>query len=66
MERTFPVEPTPGEDGWIVARCPTLRGCVSQGRTREEAIENIREAIALCLEAGEVPSGEVIEVTVAA
>ena len=35
----------PGEDGWWVAECPSLPGCVSQGRTREEAIENIKEAI---------------------
>ena len=35
----------PGEDGFWVAECPTLPGCVSQGETREEAIQNIREAI---------------------
>jgi len=35
----------PGEDGWWVAECPSLPGCISQGRTREEAIESIREAI---------------------
>ena len=33
------------EDGWEVASCPTLPGCHSQGRTREEAVANIREAI---------------------
>ena len=33
------------EDGWIVAECPALPGCVSQGRDEEEALENIREAI---------------------
>lgn len=33
------------DDGWEVASCPTLPGCHSQGRTREEALENIREAI---------------------
>ena len=33
------------EDGWEVASCPTLPGCHSQGRTREEALDNIREAI---------------------
>lgn len=33
------------EDGYIVASCPALRGCHSQGRTREEAIANIKEAI---------------------
>lgn len=35
----------PGEDGYWVAECPSLPGCVSQGRTREEAIANIKEAI---------------------
>lgn len=33
------------EDGWIVASCPTLPGCHSQGRTRDEALANIREAV---------------------
>jgi predicted RNase H-like HicB family nuclease len=40
----------PGEDGYFVAECPSLPGCISQGRTREEAIENIREAIQLYIE----------------
>lgn len=35
----------PGEDGFWVAECPSLPGCVSQGQTREQAIANIREAI---------------------
>ena len=34
-----------GEDGYWVAECPSLPGCLSQGRTREDAIENIKEAI---------------------
>jgi predicted RNase H-like HicB family nuclease len=38
------------EDGMWVIECPSIPGCVSQGRTREEALENIREAIAGCLE----------------
>ncbi len=33
------------EDGVFVAECPTLPGCVTQGRTREEALVNIRDAI---------------------
>ena len=33
------------EDGWEVVSCPDLPGCHSQGRTREEALANIREAI---------------------
>jgi len=40
-----------GEDGYFVARCPALKSCWSQGKTREEALANIREAIALYLEA---------------
>jgi predicted RNase H-like HicB family nuclease len=35
----------PDEDGYWVAECPSLPGCISQGATREEAVENIREAI---------------------
>jgi predicted RNase H-like HicB family nuclease len=35
----------PGEDGYWVAECPSLPGCISQGRTKEEAIANIKEAI---------------------
>ena len=31
------------EDGWEVASCPTLPGCHSQGRTRHEALENVRK-----------------------
>jgi predicted RNase H-like HicB family nuclease len=38
------------EDGVWVAECPALPGCVSQGVTKTEAVKNIREAIALCLE----------------
>ena len=33
------------EDGWIVAECPALPGCVSQGIDEKEALENIKEAI---------------------
>lgn len=35
----------PGEDGYFVAECPSLPGCISQGKTKQEAIANIREAI---------------------
>ena len=40
-----------GEDGYIVANAPALKGCWSQGRTEAQAINNIREAIQLYLEA---------------
>jgi predicted RNase H-like HicB family nuclease len=39
-----------GEDGHLVAECPALPGCVSQGRSREETLANIHEAIVLSLE----------------
>ena len=35
----------PGEDGFWVAECPSLPGCISQGESRESAVTNIREAI---------------------
>ena len=47
-----------GEDGFFVARCPSLRSCWSQGKTREEALDNIREAVALYLES---PSQELTQ-----
>ncbi len=47
---TYPVLIEPDEDGIFVAEVPSLPGCVSQGRTRAEALENIKEAIAVYLE----------------
>ena len=38
------------EDGVWIAECPAIPGCVSQGVTKDEALTNISEAIALCLE----------------
>ena len=38
------------DKGWVVAECPALPGCVSQGRTVEEAVSNVREAILVSLE----------------
>lgn len=38
-----------GEDGYWVIECPSLPGCISQGKTREEAVANIKEAIHLYL-----------------
>ncbi|KKN43827.1 hypothetical protein LCGC14_0699190 [marine sediment metagenome] len=49
----LPVVLTPGEDGYIVAEVPVIPGCVSQGRTKEEALANIKEAAELCLESRE-------------
>src|SRR5712692_6064124 len=41
------------EDGWIVVECPDLPGCVSQGKDEQEALANIKEAIAAWLWAGD-------------
>ena len=41
----FHVKLDQAEDGWIVAECPALPGCVSQGRDEREALDNIKEAI---------------------
>ena len=38
------------EDGWFVVECPVIPGCLSQGRSEEEALANIRDAISACLE----------------
>jgi len=38
------------EDGVWIVECPSIPGCVSQGSTKDEALENIKEAIQLCLE----------------
>ena len=38
------------EDGVWIAECPAIPGCVSQGKTRDAALESVREAIKLCLE----------------
>ena len=46
----FKVLLEPAEEGGYVVSCPSLPGCYSQGETPEEALENIREAIMLCLE----------------
>ncbi|TVP64839.1 MAG: type II toxin-antitoxin system HicB family antitoxin [Nodularia sp. (in: Bacteria)] len=56
----------PGEDGYFVVEVPSLPGCISQGKTREEALANIEEAIALYIEVlqdrGEPVPSDTIEV----
>jgi len=54
---------TQGEDGYFVASCPLLKSCWSQGKTKADALQNIREAIELFLEIDpiEFPSGFQIE-----
>ena len=45
----FHVTLTKAEDGWFVAECPALPGCVSQGKDEQEALANIKEAISAWL-----------------
>jgi predicted RNase H-like HicB family nuclease len=40
----------PDEDGVLIAECPSIPGCVSQGKTEEEAEQNVRQAIKECLD----------------
>ena len=55
-----------GEDGYGVAHVPALKSCWSQGKTREEALQNIREAIDLYLEPepDEIRDREVVDLAV--
>jgi predicted RNase H-like HicB family nuclease len=46
----FPVTIYQDEEGWYVVECPVIPGCMSQGETKEEALQNIQEAIQLCLQ----------------
>ena len=46
----FDVVISEGGDGWYVIECPSLPGCISQGKTVTEALENIKEAIEIYLE----------------
>ena len=56
-----------GEDGWILAAIPAVPGVLSQGRTREEARENVLDALALMLspEPGEERDSELLHLKVA-
>jgi predicted RNase H-like HicB family nuclease len=57
-----------GEDDYFVASVPSLKGCWSQGKTREEALTNIREAIELYLEPDEMETvgkgSEIVELAI--
>ena len=48
--KTLPIFIEKDEDGFYVVECPVFKGCYSQGRTLDEALNNIREAILLVLE----------------
>ncbi len=54
----FHVVLKPDEDGWIVAECPALPGCISQGKTEQEALTNIKEAITAWLWAEDQKAAE--------
>ena len=49
--REFTVVIERDEDGWLVGTVPALRGCHTQASNMEELLENIKEAIQLCLKA---------------
>ncbi len=49
------------EDGYFIASCPSIKGCVSAGKTMDEAYQNIQEAIESCLEALEMVKGTIPE-----
>jgi predicted RNase H-like HicB family nuclease len=50
MSREFFVVIEKDEDGFLVGEVPQLKACYSQGRTLDELLENIKEAIALALD----------------
>lgn len=50
QKRQFKVIIEKDEDGWFIASVPALPGCHTQGKTYEQVIERIKEAIQLCLE----------------
>jgi predicted RNase H-like HicB family nuclease len=54
----LPVILSEGADGYIVAQIPLIPGCISQGRTIEEALSNVKEAAELCLENREAEGWE--------
>ena len=71
MAYKYLVTLTEGDDGYIVAECPALPGCVSQGKTRDEALKNIQEAIEGIIKVRKaqklpIPSPDIVEISVAA
>ena len=62
----LPVVITQDEEGYFLAEVPILTSCFTQGKTKEEALANIKEVIPLCLEhmakeGNPVPEGYVLE-----
>ena len=50
MEQIRKILIKPGESGFWIAECPSLPGCISQGHSKDEAIQNIKEAIQAYIE----------------
>lgn len=53
MSHQFPVLLHDGDDGYVIASCPIIPGCTTQGRDRAEALQNLHEAILLAIECRE-------------
>lgn len=67
LSGSFPVTVTKEPDGFFVAECPLFDGCYSQGSSEAEALENVREAILLCIqermeEAGGAPEYRMVKI----
>lgn len=56
MEREFSVIVERDEDGWYVAHVPELRGCHTQAKSLDKLMTRVKEAIEVCLEAGDANS----------
>ena len=54
-KREFTIIIEKDADGWFVASVPSIKGCHTQGKTIDQAIERVKEAILLCLETGKIP-----------
>ncbi|WP_202318635.1 type II toxin-antitoxin system HicB family antitoxin [Archaeoglobus neptunius] len=54
----FPVIVEIDEDGYYIVSCPLLRGCHTYGKTIEEALENIKEVVELCLEEEDIDDSQ--------
>ena len=52
----FPIMIEIDEDGYFIVSCPSFKGCHSYGETIDEALENIKEVIEMCLEEQELES----------
>ena len=50
MTRHFPIIIEQDSDGVLIVECPVFKGCRSYGKTMDEALSNIREAISVCLD----------------